>query len=74
MPLQKGFETDMDTQKSDEAQSATFETIAPEKDNPMKKEFEVGQRGREESKEDEITRNEAGHDAPGNIKPSQRKF
>jgi len=64
----------MDTQSSDEDQSNQFETMAPEKDNSVKKEFEIGQLGNEELKEDELTRNEAGHDAPGNIKPSQRKF
>jgi hypothetical protein len=70
----KGSQTDKDTQKNNEDENDSFETIAPEKDNHVKKEFEIGQLGREESKEDEITRNEAGHDAPGNIKPSQRKF
>ena len=64
----------MDTEKSDETQNGSFETIAPEKDNHVKKEFEIGQLGREESKEDEITRNETGQIVPGNTKPSQRKF
>ena len=31
----KGSQTDRNTQRSDEAQSASFETIAPEKDNPV---------------------------------------
>jgi hypothetical protein len=39
----KGSQTDMDTQKSDEAESDTFETIAPEKDNAVKREFEIGE-------------------------------
>ena len=64
----------MDTNKSDEDEIDTFETMAPEKDNSVKKEFEIGQLGNEELKEDEITRNETAHSAPGNIKPSQRKF
>jgi hypothetical protein len=38
---------DIDTQRSDEAQSAPFVTIAPEK-NPVKGEFEIGQLGNEE--------------------------
>ena len=60
----------MDTQNSDEAESDKFETIAPEKDNPVKREFEIGQLGNQELKEDEITRNEPGQGAPGNTKPS----
>lgn len=64
----------MDTQKSDEAKSNTFETTAPEKENPVKREFEIGQLSQEELQEDEITRNETGHSAPDSTKPSQRKF
>jgi hypothetical protein len=63
----------MDTQKSDKAQSDTFEIIEPAKDNPVKREFELGNLGHEELQEDERTRDETGG-APGNIKPSQRKF
>lgn len=70
----EGFETDMDTQKSDEAESGTFETIEPEKDNPVNKEFEIGNLGNDELQEDELTRDATGNNAPGNIKPSQRKF
>jgi hypothetical protein len=33
----KGAQTDMDTQKSNEAENDSFETIEPEKDNPVKK-------------------------------------
>ena len=36
----------------------TFETIAPENDNPVQREFEIGQLGREELKEDERTGDE----------------
>jgi len=35
----EGSQTDMDTQKSNEAENDTFETIAPEKDNHVKREF-----------------------------------
>ncbi|OCB78292.1 hypothetical protein B0A79_12130 [Flavobacterium piscis] len=41
----KESQTDMDTQKSNEAQNDSFETKAPQKDNPVKKEFEIGQLG-----------------------------
>jgi len=56
----------MDTQKRDEDESNTFVTIAPEKDNTVKKEFEIGKLGNEELKEDEIIRDVSG--------PSQQKF
>jgi len=64
----------MDTQKSNEAENNSFETIAPEKDDPVRKEFEIGQLGNQELKEDEITRDESGNGSAGIIKPSQRKF
>ncbi|WKL48976.1 hypothetical protein Q1W71_04135 [Flavobacterium pectinovorum] len=64
----------MDTHKSDEAESVSFETIAPEKDNPVRREFEIGKLGNQELKENEITRDETGNGSPGNTKPSQRKF
>jgi hypothetical protein len=64
----------VDTQSSDEAQNDSFETIEPDQDNPVEKEFEIGQLGNEELKEDELTRNDTGHSTPGNQKPSQRKF
>jgi len=41
----KGSQTDRNTQKSNEAQSASFETIAPEMDNPVEREFDIGQLG-----------------------------
>ena len=44
----QGFETDIDTQNSDEAQNDSFQTIAPEKGNPVEREFEIGQLGNEE--------------------------
>jgi hypothetical protein len=64
----------MDTQKSDEDESAPFETIAPEKDNPVRREFEIGQLANDEQKDDEPTRNETGQSAPGNTKPSQQRY
>jgi len=70
----KGFETDIDIHKSNEAKSASFETIAPEKDNPVRKEFEIGQLESDELQEDEITRNEPGQSTTGNAKPSKRNF
>ena len=70
----EGFETQIDTNKNDEAESDSFETIEPDQDNPVNREFEIGQLGNEELKEDELTRDETGHGAPRNTKPSQRKF
>ena len=65
---------DIDTQKSNEAQNDSFESIAPEKDNPVRKEFEIRKLGNQELKEDELTLNETGQFAPGYAKPSERKF
>ncbi|WP_428232858.1 hypothetical protein [Flavobacterium sp.] len=70
----KGSQRDMDTKKSDKAQNDSFETIEPEKDNPVRREFEIGKLGNQAFKEEELTRNEPRHNAPGNTKPSQRKF
>jgi len=70
----KGFETDMDNQRSDEDENDSFEeTIAPEKENRVRKEFEIGQLGNEQLQEDESTRDETSA-APGNSKPSQKNF
>jgi hypothetical protein len=70
----EGFETDIDTQKSNKTESDAFETIEPDQDNPVKKEFEIGELGNEELKEDELTRDATDGGAPGSYKPSQRKF
>ena len=70
----KGSQTDMDTKKSNEAQNDSFETIAPEEDNPVRKEFEIGQLESDELQEDEITRNEPGQNTTGNAKASKRNF
>ncbi|UUF12560.1 MULTISPECIES: hypothetical protein [Flavobacterium] len=69
-----GFETDIDTQNSDEAESDSFEIIEPDQDNPVQREFEIGQLGNKELREDEMTRDATDGGAPGNYKPSQRKF
>lgn len=69
----EGFETDINTPGSDNPENAPFETLETEKDNPVKREFEIGHLGQEELLEDESTRNETGG-ARGNHKPSQRKF
>ena len=50
---------DMNTQKSDEAQNDPFETIEPEKDNPVVREFEIGQLGQKELQGDERARNKS---------------
>jgi len=70
----EGLETDIDIHKNNEAENDSFETIEPQKDNPVNREFEIGELGNEELKEDEMTRNETDGAAPGNYKPSQRKF
>jgi hypothetical protein len=44
----KESQTDIDTQESDEAENDSFETIDTEKDNPVRKEFEIGQLGNQE--------------------------
>lgn len=67
----EGFETDIDTPGSDEAENDTFQTIKPDQDNPVHKEFEIGKLGNEELKEDELNRNESRHGASRNTKPSQ---
>ncbi|MCD0469907.1 hypothetical protein [Flavobacterium sp. JAS] len=64
----------MDTQKGDEDENEAFESIAPEKDNPVQREFEIGHIGNQELKKDERARDESRHSTPGNHKPSQRKF
>lgn len=70
----KGFETDIDTQNSSEAQSDAFETIELEEDIPVKKEFEIGKLGNEELKEDELQRDDSESDAVHFHKPNDRKF
>ncbi|MGE6353004.1 hypothetical protein ACQKCJ_03890 [Flavobacterium sp. NPDC079362] len=70
----KGSQTDRNTQRSDEAQSASFETIAPEKDNPVSREFEIRELGNDELKEDELARYASLDGAPRNNKLSERKF
>ena len=66
----KGSQTDIDTKRSDEAQSDSLETIAPEMDNPVQREFKIGQLGQEEIKEDELTVEETGHGFLYKFRPS----
>lgn len=66
----EGFETDMDTPQSNEAENSSFETSEPDQDNPVHKEFEIGELGNEQLKADELTRDESRHGATRNIKPS----
>jgi len=70
----KGSQTDRDTQKSNENENDSFEIIEPNQDNPVNREFEIGNLGNQELKEDEITRDESRNGSAGIIKPSQRKF
>jgi len=53
----------MDTEKNNEAENDCFETIEPDQNNPVKREFEIGQLGREDLKEDELTRDDTGRSA-----------
>ena len=46
----------------------------PERDNPVRKEFEIRELGNDELKEDESIRDHAAHGALRNTKRSQRKF
>jgi len=59
----EGFETEIDQ----------FETSESDSDNPVNKEFEIGELGNEELKEDELSRDETASGLHHN-KPSQRKF
>lgn len=70
----EGSQTDIDTQNSSEVQNDSFETIEPEKENPVQREFEIGELGNEELREDEMTRDATDGGASGHDKPSQRKF
>jgi len=70
----KGFETDIDKSQSNEDENDTFEMTGSDKDNPVNKEFEIGQLGNEELKDDELKRDETDSDAVHFNKPSQRKF
>ena len=70
----EGFETDIDTQKRDEEQNDSFETIDPDDGNPVRKEFEIGQLGSEELQQDELARDESEGGPARFHKPSERKF
>lgn len=70
----KGSQTDRNTQKNNQDENDFFETTAPEKDNHARREFEIVELGKDEHKEDQLTKDETGNGSPGNSKPSQRKF
>lgn len=70
----EGYETHIDNSASSKVESDSFETIEPDQDNPIGKEFEIGQLGTKELLEDERAGDESEHVAPGHDKPSQRKF
>ena len=70
----EGSQTGIDIHKSDKAENDSFEIIEPNQDNPVNREFEIGNLGNQELKEDEITRDESRNGSAGIIKPSQRKF
>ncbi|QDW21114.1 hypothetical protein [Flavobacterium sp. KBS0721] len=69
----KGPQTDRNTQKSNEAENDSFETIEPEKDNRVQREFEIEEIENDELQEDELTRDETRRGVHNN-KHSQRKF
>lgn len=70
----EGFETDIDAPQSAETQNGGFETIEPDHDNPVNKEFEIGELSNQELKEVERVRDEKANGAVHNYRPSQRKF
>lgn len=70
----EGFETDIDQPESSGNESNAFETIQPDDDNPVNKEFEIGQLSSEDLQEDEQTRDETTDDSVHFNKPSERKF
>jgi len=48
MPHGRGLKLIWIPKKSNEAQNDSFETIGPQKDNHVKKEFEIGELGQQE--------------------------
>lgn len=70
----EGFETQIDTSDSDDTENSSFETIEPDQDNPVKKEFEIGNLSNDKLKEDEQNRDEKVNGAVHFNKPSERKF
>ncbi|GGF28130.1 hypothetical protein [Flavobacterium limi] len=70
----QGFETDVDKPESSGDENDAFEMTWSDRDNPINKEFQIGQLGNEELQQDELTRDESeGGHAPFH-KPSERKF
>ena len=45
----------MDTKKNNEDENDFFGSLAPEKDNPVEREFEIGELGNQELQEDQRT-------------------
>jgi hypothetical protein len=70
----EGFETDTRKPESSADQNDAFETIDPDTDNPVNKEFEIGQLGSEELQQDELARDESEGGPARFHKPSERKF
>lgn len=70
----EGFETDIDSGKSSGEQDDVFEMTQSEKENPVNKEFQIGQLGSEELQDDEQARDETTDDSVHFHKPSGRKF
>lgn len=70
----EGFETDIGKAQGGEKDSDAFEMTRSDKDNPLNKEFEIGQLGNEELKKDERSRDKTDNDAVHFHKPSERKF
>lgn len=70
----EGFETDIDRPESSRDEDDAFEMTQSDRDNPINKEFEIGQLGNEELKEDEQARDETTDDSVHFHKPSERKF
>lgn len=70
----KGFETDIKSSKNTNDQRDAFQTIEPDQDNPVNREFEIGRLGNEELREDELARDESDGGPARFHKPSERKF
>jgi hypothetical protein len=70
----KGFETDIDKPESSGDEIASFETIEPDGDNPVNREFEIGKLSSEDLQEDEQARDERTDGSVHFNKPSERKY
>jgi hypothetical protein len=70
----EGFETDINKPKSSGYDADAFEMTASDRDNPINKEFEIGELGNQELQEDELARDESDGSPARFRKPSERKF